>query len=185
MTRSRISALLLAVVVAMAPWCGASAQDHLKVAVGARGVGETFVAELGQDAGIFKKHGLTLDVLYTQGGGETQQVDLVEVPATVLVLMAAERDAVQEPDVVVQVQRTAERDHLHGVVRILIEASEHQQQRRRHATADGSVLGSCEQLERDVDALDLEDPDRIQQDGAPRAHAVALHELAQRGSTIV
>jgi NitT/TauT family transport system substrate-binding protein len=74
MTRSRTSALLLAVVAAMAPWCAASAQDHLKVAVGARGVGETFVAELGQDAGIFKKHGLTLDVLYTQGGGETQQV---------------------------------------------------------------------------------------------------------------
>ena len=74
MTRSRTSALLLAIVAAMAPWCAASAQDHLKVAVGARGVGETFVAELGQDAGIFKKHGLTLDVLYTQGGGETQQV---------------------------------------------------------------------------------------------------------------
>src|SRR5258708_4746650 len=69
MKRSRTSALLLALVAAMAPWCGASAQDHLKVAVGARGVGETFVAELGQDAGIFKKHGLTLDVLYTQGGG--------------------------------------------------------------------------------------------------------------------
>ena len=74
MKRSRTCALLLAIVAAMAPWCGASAQDHLKVAVGARGVGETFVAELGQDAGIFKKHGLTLDVLYTQGGGETQQV---------------------------------------------------------------------------------------------------------------
>jgi NitT/TauT family transport system substrate-binding protein len=53
---------------------GALAQDHLKVAVGARGVGETFVPELGQNAGIFRKHGLTLDVLYTQGGGETQQV---------------------------------------------------------------------------------------------------------------
>jgi NitT/TauT family transport system substrate-binding protein len=53
---------------------GAQAQDHLKVAVGARGVGETFVPELGQNAGIFKKHGLTLDVLYTQGGGETQQI---------------------------------------------------------------------------------------------------------------
>src|SRR3954467_15439529 len=74
MKRSRASALLLAIVASMAPWCGASAQDHLKVAVGARGVGETFVAELGQEAGIFKKHGLTLDVLYTQGGGETQQV---------------------------------------------------------------------------------------------------------------
>src|SRR5262249_50431147 len=52
----------------------ASAEDMLKVAVGARGVGETFVAELGQNAGIFKKHGLTLEILYTQGGGETQQV---------------------------------------------------------------------------------------------------------------
>jgi NitT/TauT family transport system substrate-binding protein len=52
----------------------AHAEDTLKVAVGARGVGETFVAELGQKAGIFKKHGLVLDILYTQGGGETQQV---------------------------------------------------------------------------------------------------------------
>ena len=53
---------------------GARAQDQLKIAVGARGVGETFVPELGQNAGIFKKHGLVLDVLYTQGGGETIQV---------------------------------------------------------------------------------------------------------------
>src|ERR1700750_1664545 len=52
----------------------AYADDTLKIAVGARGVGETFVAELGQNAGIFKKHGLVLDILYTQGGGETQQV---------------------------------------------------------------------------------------------------------------
>jgi NitT/TauT family transport system substrate-binding protein len=51
----------------------AFAQDNLKVAVGSRGVGETFVPELGQNAGIFKKHGLVLDILYTQGGGETQQ----------------------------------------------------------------------------------------------------------------
>src|SRR3979409_883267 len=51
----------------------ALAQDALKLAVGARGVGETFVAELGQNAGIFRKHGLTLEILYTQGGGETQQ----------------------------------------------------------------------------------------------------------------
>lgn len=52
----------------------AVAEDRLTVAVGARGVGETFVPELGQNAGIFRKHGLALDVLYTQGGGETQQV---------------------------------------------------------------------------------------------------------------
>jgi len=51
----------------------ALAEDRLTVAVGSRGVGETFVPELGQNAGIFRKHGLALDVLYTQGGGETQQ----------------------------------------------------------------------------------------------------------------
>ena len=65
------------VPVALALLLGASvarAEDSLKIAVGARGVGETFVAELGQNAGIFKKYGLALDILYTQGGGETQQV---------------------------------------------------------------------------------------------------------------
>jgi NitT/TauT family transport system substrate-binding protein len=56
--------------------CGvpaAFAQDHLKVAIGNRNVGETFVTELGDKAGIFKKHGLALDIFYTDGGGETQQ----------------------------------------------------------------------------------------------------------------
>lgn len=50
-----------------------SAQDSLKLAVGQRGNWDTSVAELGQRGGIFRKHGLTLDILYTQGGGETQQ----------------------------------------------------------------------------------------------------------------
>jgi NitT/TauT family transport system substrate-binding protein len=68
------SMVCLAVALsALLPWA-AGAQDQLKVAVGARGVGETFVPELGQNAGIFEKHGLTLDVLYTDGGGVTQQV---------------------------------------------------------------------------------------------------------------
>ena len=52
---------------------GAQAQDTLKLAVGQRGNWDTSVAEVGQRAGIFKKHGLTLEILYTQGGGETQQ----------------------------------------------------------------------------------------------------------------
>jgi NitT/TauT family transport system substrate-binding protein len=51
----------------------AVADDHLKVAIGNRNVGETFVTELGDRAGIFKKHGLTLEIFYTDGGGETQQ----------------------------------------------------------------------------------------------------------------
>src|SRR5256885_6241810 len=51
----------------------AAAEDHLKIAIGQRGGWEQCVSELGQNAGIFKKHGLVLDVLYTQGSGETLQ----------------------------------------------------------------------------------------------------------------
>lgn len=51
----------------------ARAQDTLKLAVGQRGNWDTSVAEIGQRMGIFKKQGLTLEILYTQGGGETQQ----------------------------------------------------------------------------------------------------------------
>ena len=52
---------------------GAHAQDTLKVAAGQRGNWDTSVIELGQRQGIFKKQGLTLEILWTQGGGETQQ----------------------------------------------------------------------------------------------------------------
>jgi NitT/TauT family transport system substrate-binding protein len=51
----------------------AHAQDTLKVAAGQRGNWDTSVVEVGQRAGIFKKHGLALEVLWTQGAGETQQ----------------------------------------------------------------------------------------------------------------
>ncbi|OJX99732.1 MAG: sulfonate ABC transporter [Rhizobiales bacterium 62-17] len=51
----------------------ALAQDKLKLAVGQRGNWDTSVSEIGQRAGIFKKHNLELELLYTQGGGETQQ----------------------------------------------------------------------------------------------------------------
>src|SRR3954454_14362439 len=51
----------------------ASAEDTIKLAVGQRGNWDTSVSEIGQRAGIFKKHGLTLDIVYTQGAGETQQ----------------------------------------------------------------------------------------------------------------
>jgi NitT/TauT family transport system substrate-binding protein len=51
----------------------ALAEDRLKLAVGARGNWETAAAELGQNAGFFRKRGLVLDLLYTQGSGETQQ----------------------------------------------------------------------------------------------------------------
>lgn len=51
----------------------ADAQDKLKLAVGQRGNWDTSVSEVGQLAGIFKKHGLELEIVYTQGAGETQQ----------------------------------------------------------------------------------------------------------------
>ena len=51
----------------------AQAEDTLKLAVGQRGNWDTSVSEVGQRAGIFKKHGLVLDIVYTQGAGETQQ----------------------------------------------------------------------------------------------------------------
>jgi NitT/TauT family transport system substrate-binding protein len=57
-------------------YSAAAAEDALKIAVGQRGGWEQCVSELGQSAGIFKKHGLTLDVLYTQGSGETIQIVL-------------------------------------------------------------------------------------------------------------
>jgi NitT/TauT family transport system substrate-binding protein len=47
---------------AMAPQ--AMAEDTLKVAVARQGAWDTAVADLGQRAGIFKKHGLTLDLTY-------------------------------------------------------------------------------------------------------------------------
>ena len=62
-----VAALTLVDVSAVA------AQDNLKLAVGQRGNWDTSVSEIGQRAGIFKKHGLDLEIVYTNGAGETQQ----------------------------------------------------------------------------------------------------------------
>src|SRR5437667_7917528 len=51
----------------------ALAEDMLKLAIGQRGNWENAAPELGQKAGIFRKHGLSLELLYTQGAGETLQ----------------------------------------------------------------------------------------------------------------
>jgi NitT/TauT family transport system substrate-binding protein len=51
----------------------ASAEDQLKVAMGQINNWENQPPTLGQDAGIFKKHGLVLDVVGTAGAGETIQ----------------------------------------------------------------------------------------------------------------
>jgi NitT/TauT family transport system substrate-binding protein len=49
------------------------AEDLLKVAVAQRGQWDTAITELGERAGIFKKRGVAVTILYTQGGPEAHQ----------------------------------------------------------------------------------------------------------------
>lgn len=78
MTRRALVASAAACVLMTSLSAPALAQttETLKLAVGQRGNWDTSVSELGQRKGIFEKHGLTLEILYTQGGGETQQAVL-------------------------------------------------------------------------------------------------------------
>lgn len=66
--RRLVASLLIAALPA-----AAHAEDVLKLAVGAPNNWDTSIPEIGQRAAIFAKHGLKLDILYTQGGGETMQ----------------------------------------------------------------------------------------------------------------
>src|SRR5262249_13034818 len=74
MRRARFALALLAT---LAPFVACvepgRAEDQLKIAVGGRGIGETFVIEVGYKAGLFKPHNIALDIFYTDGGSETQQ----------------------------------------------------------------------------------------------------------------
>src|SRR5918993_2668863 len=70
---NQLSALAAVFCLGLAFAGPVGAQEVLKLAVGQRGNWDTSVPELGKRAGIFKKHGVELDILYTQGGGETQQ----------------------------------------------------------------------------------------------------------------
>jgi NitT/TauT family transport system substrate-binding protein len=77
--RARNVALLIAAAVlanptgAISPLAPATAADALKVAVAQRGQWDTAITELGQRSGIFAKRGLTVEILYTQGGPEAHQ----------------------------------------------------------------------------------------------------------------
>jgi len=61
------------VMAVVAPTSQARAEDSLKVAIGQINNWENQAPTLGQDAGIFKKHGLLLDNVGTAGAGETVQ----------------------------------------------------------------------------------------------------------------
>jgi ABC-type nitrate/sulfonate/bicarbonate transport system substrate-binding protein len=70
----RPMALALVALAAVSGGGGAAcAQDTLKVAVPQRGAWDAGIAELGRRGGIFKKHGLDLEILYTQAGPESIQ----------------------------------------------------------------------------------------------------------------
>lgn len=51
----------------------ATADDLVKMTIGQRGNWDTSITHLGEKAGIFKKHGLQLEMIYTSGSGETLQ----------------------------------------------------------------------------------------------------------------
>ena len=62
-----------AAIAAAALTTPASADDLVKMTIGQRGNWDTAVPHLGEKAGIFKKHGLQLEMVYTRGSGETVQ----------------------------------------------------------------------------------------------------------------
>src|SRR5882757_6019146 len=73
MIRIRQFSIPLIVTALLAAASPASAQDKLKLTIGQRGNWDTAIAQLGSKAGIFKKHNLELELLYTSGSGETLQ----------------------------------------------------------------------------------------------------------------
>jgi NitT/TauT family transport system substrate-binding protein len=70
-------AAMLTALCALVMWGLASSaawsQATLKVAIPQRGAWDAGVAELGERGGIFKKHGLSLEILYVQAGPESIQ----------------------------------------------------------------------------------------------------------------
>jgi NitT/TauT family transport system substrate-binding protein len=74
-----LHAARLVFVVAAVGWLAAtpvSAADKLKIAVGQREIWHGAPAALGERAGIFRKHDLDLDLLFTSGSGETMQATI-------------------------------------------------------------------------------------------------------------
>lgn len=65
----RLVALLLAMWGAPLP----AGAETLRVAAGQKGFWDTSITAWGDRAGFFRKEGLTLGILYTDGGAETQQ----------------------------------------------------------------------------------------------------------------
>jgi NitT/TauT family transport system substrate-binding protein len=77
--RVMLHAARLVFAVAAVGWLAAtpvSAADKLKIAVGQGEIWHGAPAALGERAGIFRKHDLDLDLLFTSGSGETMQATI-------------------------------------------------------------------------------------------------------------
>jgi NitT/TauT family transport system substrate-binding protein len=109
----KVQQFVAAAIAALAVACSASAQDTLKLASGQRGNWDTSVSEVGQRAGIFKKHGLVLEILWTQGSGETQQPVIsgdVDIGVAVGVMGALSSYSKGAPVRIIGAQTTGARD---------------------------------------------------------------------------
>jgi len=71
--RSNLSIQSAVAALGLALAATASAQDVLKLAAGQRGNWDTSISEMCMRSGICKKHGVAVEILWTQGAGETQQ----------------------------------------------------------------------------------------------------------------
>jgi NitT/TauT family transport system substrate-binding protein len=63
----------VAAAAVIASTLSARADDVLKLTIGQRGNWDTAITQLGTKAGIFKRHGIELEMIYTSGSGETLQ----------------------------------------------------------------------------------------------------------------
>ena len=68
--RKLAGAVALGAIILAAP---ATADDLVKMTIGQRGNWDTAITHLGEKAGIFKKHGIQMEMIYTSGSGETLQ----------------------------------------------------------------------------------------------------------------
>jgi NitT/TauT family transport system substrate-binding protein len=99
MSKSGSRCVAIAALALVLSVSAARAEDTLRVAAGQRGNWDTTIAEIGQRGGIFKKNGLSLEILYTQGAGETQQavisgsVEIGVAPGVMGVLSAFSKGA--------------------------------------------------------------------------------------------
>src|SRR5258708_31192600 len=113
-TRSGLTLAIAAATAALASPPRVNADDLLKLTIGQRGNWDTAITQLGTKAGIFKKNGIELEMVYTSGSGETLQpviggaVDLGLAVGTLGAIAASAKGA---PVRIIGAQATAPADY--------------------------------------------------------------------------